>query len=341
MEAPKSLSDRKAAAKLAIEGLEKEYGKGIVSQFGSKEHQAWPHIPTGIYEIDYDVLGIGGIPRGRITELFGPEAGGKSTLALMIVATAQAEGGLAAYIDAEHALDPKWAAGLGVNMNDLYICQPNNGEEALEVAEALIQTGVFSIVVIDSVAALVPKAELEGDMGDSNMGLQARLMSQAMRKLTAKVSTSNTALVFINQIREKIGVMFGSPETTTGGRALKFYASVRLDVRRVQAIKSGDKVVGNIVRVKGAKNKLSPPYREAEVEFDFVCGYDRYASLVNAAVIANVIEKSGAWFSYNGKKLGQGKDAAKQALVSDTKLYNEVLENVTNSRREKDTSKVA
>lgn len=291
---------------------------------GSKVGVAWPSISTGIYSVDKNVLGIGGLPRGRIVEIYGPESGGKTTLTLHLIASAQKAGELCAFIDAENAFDPNWATKIGVNVKDLTMSQPDYGEQALEIAETLIRSQAFGVIVVDSVAALVPKAELEGDMGDSQMGLQARMMSQAMRKLSGVVRSSKTNLTFINQVRDKIGVMYGSPETTTGGRALKFYASVRLDVRRISAVKEGDTVVGNRVRVKAAKNKLFAPFRETEVNLMFDRGFDGLASFVEAAVEAKVIEKSGSWYSFKGERLGQGLDAACTLIGNNKELHEKI-----------------
>jgi recombination protein RecA len=330
-EAPKTLAEKKKAAEAAYNQIEKDYGKGSVFNMGSKVGVPWPSLSTGIYGVDTTVLGIGGLPRGRIVEVYGPESGGKTTLTLHLIAQAQKAGELCAFIDAENAFDPNWATKIGVNVKELTMSQPDNGEQALEIAETLISSQAFGVVVVDSVAALVPKAELEGDMGDAQMGLQARMMSQAMRKLSGVVASSKTILVFINQVRDKIGVMYGSPETTTGGRALKFYASVRLDVRRISAVKDGDAVVGNRVRVKAAKNKLSPPFREAEVNLMFDKGFDGFTSLVETAVEAGVIEKSGSWFSYKNTRLGQGIEAACATISGN----NELNEKIQKELREK------
>ncbi len=329
-EAPRTIADKKKAAAVAAAAIEKEHGEGAIFNLDAKVGKPWPHVPTGIFDVDNNVLGIGGLPRGRIVEIYGPESGGKTTLCLHVVAQAQKLGDLCAFIDAEHALDPNWMKRLGVNVKDLYVAQPDNGEQALKIAETLIDSQAFGVIVVDSVAALVPKSELEGDIGDSNMGVQARLMSQAMRMLSAKVAKSNTLLIFINQIRMKIGVMFGSPETTTGGRALKFYASVRLDVRRMSGVKDGETVIGNLVRIKAAKNKMAAPFRESEVNLLFDRGFDGLGSFFDVAVSLGVVEKSGSWFSVNGERLGQGRDAA-IAFVSnnfsvEAKLRKEVSE---------------
>ena len=298
----------------AIAGIEKSFGKGSIMMLGSKKFVAVDVIPTSSLALD-EALGIGGIPRGRVIEVYGPESGGKTTLTLHIIAEAQKLGGQAAFIDAEHALDPVYARKLGVDVDHLLISQPDNGEQALEIAEALIKSGKVAIIVVDSVAALVPKAELEGDMGDPQMGLQARLMSQAMRKLTGITNQTKTSLIFINQIREKIGVMFGSPETTTGGRALKFYASVRLDIRKTQIIKDGDVVIGADTRIKVVKNKLGPPYREAEIRMIYGFGISRESDLLKVGERLGILQKSGTWFAYKSERLGQGFEQARKFLV--------------------------
>jgi recombination protein RecA len=298
----------------AISQIEKQYGKGSIMRLGSKDvFVPVSVIPTGSISIDA-ALGVGGFPRGRVIEIYGPESGGKTTLALQVVAQAQKLGGQAAFIDAEHALDPTYARKLGVDVDNLLVSQPDNGEQALEITETLIRTGGVDAIVVDSVAALVPKAELEGDMGEPQMGLQARLMSQALRKLTAIVSKSKTCLIFINQIREKIGVMFGNPETTTGGRALKFYASIRVDIRRIQAIKEGDRVVGSRTRAKIVKNKVSAPFREAEIDIIYGEGISREGDLIDVGVEKGLLEKSGTWISFNGERLGQGRENARLFL---------------------------
>ncbi|HSE33608.1 MAG TPA: recombinase RecA [Pyrinomonadaceae bacterium] len=305
--------DRGKAIEAALANIEKKFGKGSIMRLGEREVSDVPAISTTSLSLDAAV-GVGGVPRGRIVEIYGPESSGKTTLALHIVAEAQRAGGVAAYIDAEHAMDADYAGKLGVEIDQLLISQPDSGEQALEIAEALVRSNGIDVIVIDSVAALVPRAELDGEMGDSLPGLQARLMSQALRKLTAIVSQSNTCFIFINQIREKIGVMFGNPETTTGGRALKFYASLRLDIRRIGAIKDGDRVVGNRTKVKVAKNKVAPPFRECEFDIMYGEGISREGDLLDLAVAQRVLEKSGAWFSYKGDRLGQGRENAKQAL---------------------------
>ena len=305
--------DRGKAVEAALSNIEKKFGKGSIMRLGEREVSDVPAISTTSLSLDAAV-GVGGVPRGRIIEIYGPESSGKTTLALHIVAEAQKAGGVAAYIDAEHAMDADYAGKLGVDIDQLLISQPDSGEQALEIAEALVRSNGVDVIVVDSVAALVPRAELDGEMGDSLPGLQARLMSQALRKLTAIVSQSNTCFIFINQIREKIGVMFGSPETTTGGRALKFYASMRLDIRRIGAIKDGDRIVGNRTKVKVAKNKVAPPFRECEFDIMYGEGISREGDLLDLAVLQRVVEKSGAWFSYKGDRLGQGRENSKQLL---------------------------
>jgi recombination protein RecA len=312
-------SERGKAVEAALLNIEKKFGKGSIMRLGEREVADVQSISTTALSIDA-AIGIGGVPRGRVIEIYGPESSGKTTLALHIVAEAQRVGGVAAYIDAEHAMDAEYAGKLGVSIDDLLISQPDSGEQALEICEALVRSNGVDVIVIDSVAALVPRAELDGEMGDSLPGLQARLMSQALRKLTAIVSSSNTSLIFINQIREKIGVMFGSPETTTGGRALKFYASLRLDIRRIGAIKDGDRVTGNRTRVKVVKNKVAPPFRECEFDIMYGEGISREGDVIDLGVANNVVEKSGAWFSYKGERLGQGRENSKQTLKNDTEL---------------------
>jgi recombination protein RecA len=312
-------ADRGKAVEAALLNIEKKFGKGSIMRMGERDVAEISSISTTSLSLDA-AIGIGGVPRGRVVEIFGPESSGKTTLALHIVAEAQKVGGIAAYIDAEHAMDAEYAGKLGVNIDDLLISQPDSGEQGLEIAEALVRSNGVDVIVIDSVAALVPRAELDGDMGDSLPGLQARLMSQALRKLTAIVSSSNTCFIFINQIREKIGVMFGSPETTTGGRALKFYSSLRLDIRRIGAIKDGDRVVGNRTRVKVVKNKVAPPFRDCEFDIMYGEGISREGDVVDLGVVHKVIEKSGAWFSYKGERLGQGRENAKQTLKDNADL---------------------
>jgi recombination protein RecA len=315
--------ERARALGATLGQIEKQFGKGSVIRLGAQAVQAVPTISTGSISIDA-ALGIGGFPRGRISEIFGPESSGKTTVALQVAAEAQKVGGMAAYIDVEHALDPVYARKLGVDVDNLLVSQPDYGEQALEITNALITSGSIDVLVVDSVAALVPKAELDGEMGDSFMGVHARLMSQAMRKLTGIVSKSNTCLIFINQIREKIGVMFGNPETTTGGRALKFYASVRCDIRRISAIKDGEAVIGNRTKVKIVKNKMAPPFREAEFDIIYGEGISKEGDLVDLGVQHNLIEKSGAWYSYKGERIGQGRENAKQFLRENTDVYKKV-----------------
>jgi recombination protein RecA len=304
---------RHAVIERVLADIEKKHGKGAIMRLGQREVSEIPAITTTSLSLDL-ALGVGGVPRGRVIEIYGPESSGKTTLALHVVAQAQKSGDVVAYIDAEHAMDSDYAGKLGVDIDGMLISQPDSGEQALEITEALLRSNGVGVIVIDSVAALVPRAELDGDMGDSLPGLHARLMSQALRKLTAIVAQSNTCLIFINQIREKIGVMFGSPETTTGGRALKFYASIRMDIRRIGAIKDGDKVVGNRTRVKIVKNKVAPPFRECEFDIMYGEGISREGDLIDLGVLHKVVEKSGAWFSYNGERLGQGRDNSKQTL---------------------------
>lgn len=306
--------ERKKAIDAAMGQIEKQFGKGSIMRLGANEAAAIPVISTGSLDLDI-ALGIGGLPVGRIVEIYGPESSGKTTLMLSTIAQAQKAGGIAAFIDAEHALDPSYAKKLGVNIDDLLVSQPDNGEEALEICESLVRSNAIDIIVIDSVAALVPKAEIEGDMGDSHMGLQARLMSQALRKLTGTISKSKTTVVFINQIRMKIGVMFGSPETTTGGNALKFYASVRLDIRKIETLKDKEDPIGNRVRVKVVKNKCAPPFRQAEFDVMFNSGINRESSIIDLSVKHDLIVKGGSWYSYNGEKIGQGKENVRQYLA--------------------------
>src|SRR5881409_388280 len=320
--------ERIKAVDLAVVQIEKQFGKGSIMRLGQKGAiQPIDAIPTGAISIDF-ALGVGGVPRGRVVEIFGPESSGKTTLALQVIAEAQKLGGMAAFVDAEHALDAAYAQKLGVDVDNLLVSQPDNGEQALEIVEVLIRSGGVDVVVVDSVAALVPKAEIEGEMGDAQMGLQARLMSQALRKLTGVVSKSKTCLVFINQLREKIGVMFGNPETTTGGRALKFYASVRMDIRRIASIKDGDVVVGGRTRVKVVKNKVAPPFREAEFDVMYGEGISRTGDLLDLAVDRKIIEKSGAWFAYGGERLGQGRENAKQYLKDNPEIFKAIDEKV-------------
>ena len=316
--------EQEKALKAVLAQLDKQFGKGTVMRLGDQttEHDIQA-ISTGSLGLDI-ALGIGGLPRGRIVEIYGPESSGKTTLTLHVIAEAQKAGGTAAFIDAEHALDPIYARKLGVNTDDLYITQPDTGEQALEIADALVRSGAFSVIVIDSVAALTPKAEIEGEMGDSHVGLQARLMSQALRKLTANIKRANTLVIFINQIRMKIGVMFGSPETTTGGNALKFYASVRLDIRRIGSIKDGDEVLGNQTRVKVVKNKVAPPFKQAEFDVLYGEGISRIGEIIDLGVAIDVIQKSGAWYSYGSEKIGQGKEKVRAYLLEKPELTAEI-----------------
>ncbi|MBM7367674.1 recombinase RecA [Gordonia hydrophobica] len=316
-------TDRQKALDLALAQIDKNYGKGSVMRLGEDARPPMEVIPTGSVALDI-ALGIGGLPRGRIVEVYGPESSGKTTVALHAVANAQAAGGIAAFIDAEHALDPEYAAKLGVDIDALLVSQPDTGEQALEIADMLIRSGALDILVIDSVAALVPKAEIEGEMGDSHVGLQARLMSQALRKMTSGLNNSNTTAIFINQLREKIGVMFGSPETTTGGKALKFYSSVRLDVRRIETLKDGTDAVGNRTRVKVVKNKVAPPFKQAEFDILYGHGISREGSLIDLGVAEGFIRKSGSWFTYEGDQLGQGKENARKFLLANPDIANEI-----------------
>jgi len=319
--------ERDKALEMAMSQIEKQFGKGAIMRMGENLDMQVEAIPTGALSLDI-ALGIGGLPRGRIVEIFGPESSGKSTLAMHVVAEAQRNGGICAYIDAEHAMDPVYARAIGVNVDDLLISQPDTGEQALEIADMLIRSGALDVIVIDSVAALTPRAEIEGDMGDSHVGLQARLMSQALRKLTANLNRSNTIAIFINQLREKIGVMFGSPETTPGGRALKFYSSVRLDIRRVESIKDGAEVIGNRTRVKVVKNKVSPPFRQAEFDIMYGKGISREGSLLDVAVDLGIVKKAGAWYTYEGEQLGQGRENAKAFLGANLEVMIEMSEKV-------------
>lgn len=316
--------DKLKALDAAITQIEKSYGKGSIMKLGdSGANMNIETVPTGSISLDI-ALGLGGVPKGRVIEVYGPESSGKTTVALHMVAEVQKRGGIAGFIDAEHALDPVYAKNIGVDIDNLYISQPDNGEQALEITETMVRSGAVDIVIVDSVAALVPKAEIDGEMGDSHMGLQARLMSQGLRKLTGIISKSNCSVIFINQLREKIGVMFGNPETTTGGRALKFYASVRMDVRRVESIKQGGEVVGNHVRVKVVKNKIAPPFKEAEFDIMFGQGISREGDILDLAAKDNIIEKSGAWYAYNGAKIGQGRENAKTYLREHPEVFAEV-----------------
>ncbi|MGB4659515.1 MAG: recombinase RecA [Mobilitalea sp.] len=316
--------DKIRALESAVAQIEKQYGKGSIMKLGdTNASMNIETVPTGSISLDI-ALGLGGVPKGRIIEVYGPESSGKTTIALHMVAEVQKRGGIAGFIDAEHALDPAYAKHIGVDIDNLYISQPDNGEQALEITETMVRSGAVDIVIIDSVAALVPKAEIDGEMGDSHMGLQARLMSQALRKLTAVISKSNCIVVFINQLREKVGVMFGSPETTTGGRALKFYASIRLDIRRIESLKQGGEVIGNRTRVKVVKNKIAPPFKEAEFDIMFGKGISKEGDVLDLASDANIIIKSGAWYAYNDAKIGQGRENAKQYLIENPEIYSEV-----------------
>jgi recombination protein RecA len=320
--------ERLKAIELAVGQIEKQFGKGSIMRLGQKDVIAtMPSISTGSVSLDY-ALGIGGVPRGRVVEIFGPESSGKTTLSLQVIAEAQKLGGMAAFVDAEHALDAQYARKLGVDLDNLLVSQPDNGEQALEIVEVLVRSGGVDVVVVDSVAALVPRAEIEGEMGEAQMGLQARLMSQALRKLTGVVSKSKTCLIFINQLREKIGVMFGNPETTTGGRALKFYASVRIDIRRIGAIKDGDVIVGGRTRVKVVKNKVAPPFREAEFDVMYGEGISKEGDLLDLAVDRKIVEKSGTWFAFGGERLGQGRENVKQFLKDNPATFKSIEEKV-------------
>ncbi len=330
--------ERLKAIEMAVGQIEKQFGKGSIMRLGQKDAvAAIPAISTGSVSLDY-ALGIGGVPRGRVVEIFGPESSGKTTLSLQVIAEAQKLGGMAAFVDAEHALDAQYAKKLGVDLDNLLVSQPDNGEQALEIVEVLVRSNGVDVVVVDSVAALVPRAEIEGEMGEAQMGLQARLMSQALRKLTGAVSKSKTCLIFINQLREKIGVMFGNPETTTGGRALKFYSSVRIDIRRIGAIKDGDVVVGGRTRVKVVKNKVAPPFREAEFDVMYGEGISREGDLLDLAVDRKIVEKSGTWFAFGGDRLGQGRENVKQFLKDNPAIFKTIEEKV---RRELGMSREA
>jgi len=315
--------EKKKALEMALGQIEKQFGKGAVMKLGENSHLNVDVISTGAIGLDI-ALGVGGVPRGRIVEIFGPESSGKTTVALHIIAEAQKNGGEAAFIDAEHALDPVYAKNIGIDIENLIVSQPDTGEQALEIAEALVRSGAIDVIVIDSVAALVPKAEIDGEMGDSHVGLQARLMSQALRKLAGVISKSNTTAIFINQLREKVGVMFGNPETTPGGRALKFYSSVRLDVRRVETLKQGNEFIGNRTRVKVVKNKVAPPFKEAEFDIIYGEGISKEGSILDVAVSLDIINKSGSWFSYNDQRLGQGRENVKQYLKENPEILKEI-----------------
>ena len=320
--------EKQKALEAALGHIEKQYGKGSVMKLGdSSSNMVVEAVPTGSLGLDI-ALGVGGVPKGRIVEIYGPESSGKTTVALHMVAEVQKRGGIAGFIDAEHALDPVYAKNIGVDIDNLYISQPDNGEQALEITETMVRSGAVDIVIVDSVAALVPKAEIEGDMGDSHVGLHARLMSQALRKLTAAISRSNCVVIFINQLREKVGVMFGNPETTTGGRALKFYASVRLDVRRTETLKQGGEMVGNHVKVKVVKNKVAPPFKQAEFDIMFGTGISREGEILDLASECNVVNKSGAWYSYNGERIGQGRENVKIFLKDHSEICEEIEKQV-------------
>ncbi|NBJ83515.1 recombinase RecA [bacterium 1XD42-94] len=324
MEVSMNKDDKMKALDAALTQIEKAYGKGSVMKLGeSRANMNIETIPTGSLSLDI-ALGQGGVPKGRVVEIYGPESSGKTTVALHMVAEVQKRGGIAGFIDAEHALDPVYAKRIGVDIDNLYISQPDNGEQALEITETMVRSGAVDIVIVDSVAALVPKAEIDGDMGDSHVGLQARLMSQALRKLTAIISKTNCIVIFINQLREKVGVMFGSPETTTGGRALKFYSSVRLDVRRTESLKQSGEIIGNHVRVKVVKNKIAPPFKEAEFDIMFGRGISKEGDILDLATDANVVDKSGSWYAYNGSRIGQGRENAKQYLAQNPLICEEI-----------------
>ena len=320
-------TDRAKALDMALAQIDKQFGKGSIMRMGEQTFKGIETVSTGALALDV-ALGVGGLPRGRVVEIYGPESSGKSTLAMHVVAEAQRNGGVCAYIDAEHAMDPVYARSIGVDIDQLLISQPDTGEQALEIADMLVRSGALDVVVIDSVAALTPKAEIEGEMGDSHVGLQARLMSQALRKLTANLNKTNTIAIFINQLREKIGVMFGSPETTPGGRALKFYSSVRLDIRRIESIKDGAEVVGNRTRVKVVKNKVAPPFRQAEFDIMYGKGISREGTLLDMAVDLGIVKKSGAWFTYDGEQMGQGRENAKSFLTENPELMVDITEKV-------------
>lgn len=311
----------------AFKQIEKQFGKGSIMRLGDKVTETFDVIPSGSISLDM-ALGVGGYPKGRIIEIYGPESSGKTTFALHAIAEAQKQGGIAAFIDAEHALDPRYAHALGVDVDNLLVSQPDTGEQALEIADRLISSGAIAIIVVDSVAALVPKVEIDGDMGDSHIGIQARLMSQAMRKLSGIISKSNTVAIFINQIREKVGVMFGSPETTSGGRALKFYSTIRLDIRRVEQIKQGDQVIGSTTRIKVVKNKVAPPFKSCDIDLIFGKGVSKEAEIIDLGVKYEIIDKSGSWFAYNGEKLGQGRENVKEYLRENPNLSEEILQKI-------------
>ena len=333
--------DKIRALESAVAQIEKQYGKGSIMKLGeTNSNMNIETVPTGSISLDI-ALGLGGVPKGRIIEIYGPESSGKTTVALHMIAEVQRLGGIAGFIDAEHALDPVYAKNIGVDIDNLYISQPDNGEQALEITETMVRSGAVDIVIVDSVAALVPKAEIDGDMGDSHMGLQARLMSQALRKLTAVIGKSQCIVIFINQLREKIGVMFGNPETTTGGRALKFYASIRLDVRRIESLKQGGEITGNRTRIKVVKNKIAPPFKEAEFDIMFGRGISKEGDVLDLASESDIINKSGAWYSYNDSKIGQGRENAKQYLADNPEIFDEVYQRVREKYDLKPTKKYA
>ena len=329
LEKAKAIEEKNKALNDAFKSIEKQFGKGSIMRLGDKVNEQYEVVPTGSIALDM-ALGVGGYPKGRIIEIYGPESSGKTTFALHAIAEAQKQGGIAAFIDAEHALDPRYAFSLGVDVDNLIVSQPDTGEQALEICDYLIRSGAVSIIVVDSVAALVPKVEIDGDMGDSHIGLQARLMSQAMRKLSGAISKTNCVAIFINQIREKVGVMFGSPETTSGGRALKFYATIRLDIRRVEQIKQGDTAIGSITRVKVVKNKVAPPFKTCDVDLIYGKGISKEAEIIDLGVKYDIIEKSGSWFAYNGEKLGQGRENVKEYLRLNPNLSEEILTKIKN-----------
>ncbi len=328
------MTDREKALEQAIAQIEKQFGKGSIMKLGDRAQQKVDVFSTGCLTLDM-ALGVGGVPRGRIVEIYGPESSGKTTVALHVIAEAQKQGCTAAFVDAEHALDPVYAGNLGVNLNELYISQPDNGEQALDITESLVRSGAVDVVVIDSVAALTPRAEIDGEMGDAHVGLLARLMSQALRKLTAVINKSNTCVIFINQLREKVGVMFGNPETTPGGKALKFYASVRLDVRKVDTIKEGTEVIGNRTKVKVVKNKLAPPLKTAEFDIIYGTGISKIGCILDLAIENDIIQKTGSWFSYNDEKIGQGKENAKTYLLSNPEITSEIEKQIREKFNEK------
>ena len=334
---PVSAEDKKKALATALSQIEKDFGKGTIMKLGENAHMSVEAIPTGSLTLDL-ALGIGGVPKGRIVEIFGPESSGKTTVALHIAAEVQKLGGEAAFIDAEHALDPIYAKALGVNIDNLLVSQPDSGEQALEITDALVRSGAVDVVVVDSVAALVPQQEIDGDMGSSHVGLQARLMSQALRKLSGSISKTNCVVIFINQLREKVGVMYGNPETTTGGRALKFYASVRIDVRKVENLKQGDEVFGNRVKCKVVKNKVAPPFRVAEFDIIYGKGISKAGEIIDVAIELGIIQKSGSWFSYNGEKVAQGKENTKKAIAENSELMKELEEKIKLQGKDLDLS---